>query len=1017
MTVTYPVKPGRRLLIFLLLSLAIALANGLFIYINYQYASKQLHNELAQQQDAYGRAFLAQQNSATDNLLMLASLVSNSSKLQQLFLAGKRAVAAEGGGPGGERAAALRQALLEEIGPSWNKIMQDLKGRQLHFHLAPGSLSFLRVHRPDKFGDRMDNTRFTIVDTNREQRPRVGFETGRVYAGLRGVVPVWATDPDSGKPVHVGALEAGSSYANLLQSMDRHFNMGAAVLLTRAHIEGAVWPKFIRQKYGPPIPGCDCYLEETSRPEVRDIIQAAITQSGPLFRDSKVRLLRRQGRTLALYGLPIRDYLGSKRPQRPAVGQALFWRDISDLMASFEQGLWRNIGLALLSFLLLEALLYVALRAIGRRLQHEVELATQRLNQAQQIAQLGNWVVEHDTDELWWSDEVYHIFNQMPGQFRPSLEAFWQMIHPQDRNLLQQTYTHAILAHEDFALEHRLLLEDDQIKWVQLRGHSLYAENGRPLSTHGTLQDISETKRLQRQMEDAWTRAEAANQAKSEFLANMSHEIRTPMNGVIGMTNLLLDEPLSPSQREQAETIKTSAESLLVIINDILDFSKIESGKLNLESVNFDLPRLLHDIAALMRVSTEDKGLLLQLDLADDLPQWCRGDMGRIRQILVNLLNNAIKFTESGSIRLSCRRLQPDSDPHWLHFSVQDSGIGMSREQQEGLFQRFSQADSSTTRKYGGTGLGLAISKQLTELMGGQMAVESQPGQGSTFSFSLPLGAGQAQAKDSGPNLRTGFSARVLVVDDVSTNQLVARGLLERMGLEVDCANNGAEALQRLSEDDYDLVFMDAQMPVMDGYQAARRIRDPASPVRNHQIALIAMTANAMEGAREACLEAGMDDYISKPVQPDQLQAMLQRHLVEAQQTRVADTSELPAPPPAPLFDYHQCLQQMMMGDAEIMTQVLKDLQQGLPQMQQQLQQAVTAQDAQAIGRLAHKIKGAASNLGASHFCALAQRLELAGKAERLEDTAGLMAQLEPLQQRLQGDIERAIEQLRQGSS
>jgi PAS domain S-box-containing protein len=1014
------VKPSRRTLIFLLLSLAIALADGLFIYINYRYASEQLHSELLQQQDAYGRAFLAQQNSATDNLLLLASLVSNSTDVQQLFLAGKQAISAEGGGPGGERAAALRQALLKKIGPSWDKIMQDLKGRQLHFHLGPGSLSFLRVHRPDKFGDRMDQVRHTIVDTNREQAPRVGFETGRVYAGLRGVVPVWATDPVSGERLHVGALEAGSSYSALLRSMDSHFDMGAAVLLTREHIEAAVWPDFIKKKYGQPLPGCNCYVEQSSRPEVGAIIQTAHAQSGPLFTDTEVRLIDWQGRTLALYSLPIRDYLGNREPQRPAVGHALFWRDISGLISSYRAALRQNLWLALVSFVLVEVLLFIAIRAIGRHLQHEVELATQRLNEAQGIAQLGNWVVDHGTDQLWWSDEVYRIFGKDPRQFKPSLERFWQMVHEQDREPLSQIYTRSILQQEHYSMEHRIRLDDGQIRWVQERGHTLYDEHEHPLSSHGTLQDISETKRLQQEMETAWVKAEAANLAKGEFLANMSHEIRTPMNGIIGMTNLLLDEALSQDQQEMAQTIKRSAESLLVIINDILDFSKIESGKLTLEQVDFSLPQLIQDLAALLRTVLEEKGLELRLDIAEELPDWYCGDLVRLRQILLNLLNNAIKFTEQGFVRLSCQLLQQDSDRCQLYFKVTDTGIGMAPEQQEKLFQRFSQADSSTTRKFGGTGLGLAISKQLVELMGGDMGVESQAGVGSHFWFSVSLAPGQPQAEAVINRQDSYFQAHVLIVDDVPTNQLVASGLLKRMGVSSDCAHNGLEALDMLHRLDYDLVFMDAQMPVMDGYEAARSIRDPSSQVRNHRIPLIAMTANAMDGAREACLAAGMDDYISKPVEPNQLQQILQQYLPPNRQQNLASTEATtePSPEPTPdakpgqtepLFDYASSLTQMMMGDAEIMSLVLNDLHSSLPPMLEQLGAAVRARDAQAIGSLAHKIKGAASNLGNNRFVSQAQRLEQAGKQERLEEIDRLLAQLEGLHRQLQEEMARAL--------
>ncbi|UUX51218.1 ATP-binding protein [Nisaea acidiphila] len=509
------------------------------------------------------------------------------------------------------------------------------------------------------------------------------------------------------------------------------------------------------------------------------------------------------------------------------------------------------------------------------------------------------------------------------------------------------------------------------------------------------------------EVREARDTAEAAAKAKSDFLAMMSHEIRTPMNGVIGMTRLLLRKPLGKEERHFAETVLESAEGLMHLLNGILDFSKLEAGKLDLEVLDFDLRRLIEGSLALMQGRAEEKGLSFSTEIDADCPAHLKGDSARLRQILLNLVGNGLKFTESGGVTIA---VAPGAQPGFYRFAVSDTGIGIPEDKLGRLFQEFSQADNSTARQYGGTGLGLAICKQLVELMGGTIGVDSVAGEGSTFWFELPLALGEAPDENADAVTATLPPLSLLVAEDNLVNQQVARGLLEAEGHTLRIVGDGAAALAAIEIEPagtFDAILMDMNMPGMDGLEATRRIR--ALPPPRSDIPILAATAAATAEEISRCMEAGMDGYVAKPIHPGLLFEALARVLgpvipeTETGEDLFPDAGDAP-PPASPvaekLMQDGPALEpevldtyRAQLGD-DFAAEMVTDFLSGLGDHSAAISGHLAAQDAAALGEAAHTLKSAAASVGLRRVYRDALSLETAAGTLHVDEYAAAAERL-----------------------
>jgi len=753
------------------------------------------------------------------------------------------------------------------------------------------------------------------------------------------------------------------------------------------------------------------------------------------------------------------------------------------------------------------------------------------------------YILHPATNSISWYGQVDKALGYEEGEFERTMAGWERSLHPEDADRVINAYTHSCEDGVPFVLEYRVRRKDgDYIYWSD-RGRPIYEANGHLVKFVGACTDITEQKRREAELQKAKEAAEAASQAKSEFLANMSHEIRTPMNGILGMTALALETPLTAEQQGLLTTVQESAEALLSIINEILDFSKIEAGKLRLEPVAFSLRELLEDTFSTFGLRAHQKGLELAFHLPRTIPDGLVADDGRIRQVITNLVGNAIKFTERGEVILRVALEAETETGLSFHFSVRDTGVGISKEKQALIFDAFTQADNSTTRNYGGTGLGLTICQRIVSMMNGRIWVESEQGQGSTFHFTivaqkqsaprspsyhgtfqgLPVlivddnaacrcilaemllnwdmtpsvaGSGEAALAEfdkacsnstplpvvlldaSMPNI-DGFAMaerllqrhdftpaiimmlssaaqveesdrcralgitsyvtkpvrqsdlldailtalgdtatdlvtrndtesvfggkraplRVLVAEDNPVNQQLAMRLLQKAGHTVVLASTGKKAIDLYAKQPFDLVLMDVQMPEMGGLEATRILRERQA-VGESRVPIIAMTAHAIKGDRERCLNAGMDHYVSKPIDPRKLFAAIDEVVLVKQPntpitTRNVSAETSPVPHPSERRVDLDRLLQRVEGDRRLMKELIGVFLEDLPKLSSEVNEAVEKRDHRRIERAAHTLKGAVANFGAKRARELALDLETRGRTRNFELAECILGELQ----------------------
>ena len=770
-----------------------------------------------------------------------------------------------------EDQAAARAKLYRLLEPSYLQLKQD-NVLQFHFHAKDGS-SFLRFNHPELFGDDLTKIRPSIKTMTTTENPIKGFEVEGASAGFRFIYPIYLGTQ------RLGSFEISDSFQTIRHLMSHVSEQGSHFLFLNRASLSQMTPEYL-SRYQAAI------MDEDYVVEVDNTADQAMLDAVSLQLRTRINANQnlKAHRSFATYvnasgNWYLVAFLAINDINEQPLGY-LASVSVSPEISTIQDDFWVGITASSIFMTILGWLLWRAQREAKLRgeQQKRMQIITDTVGDGLYVLNDSGYIEFINPTALQLLG--YSSANKVVGK-KAAKQFYVNAIGERGMRDAECDLCRIQKAGTPFRGDVRFMRADDTLFDVEIVSQPIMQGQ---LVTGSVLifRDVSARNRARQEMISARELAEQANASKSAFLANMSHEIRTPMNGVLGMAALLQQTPLNPEQSDYVTTIRNSGDALMTIIDDILDYSKIEAGMMVIEYVALDLRALFVDVQRLMQIRANQKGLQLSLRVNDNVPQIILGDGVRVRQILLNLINNAIKFTEVGAVDVTASLQHQQGDPLTLYVEVSDTGIGIPADKIDRLFKSFSQVDESTSRRFGGTGLGLSISKRLAELMQGEMGVRSIEGEGSVFWFTLQVQEAKQEKREVSRPSEVVLAlppARILLVEDNMVNQKVASAMLGKLGYKPDIANNGQEAITLLKERTYDLVFMDCQMPVMDGFEATRLIRSGSVGVLP-QITIIALTANVMKEDQDACYAAGMTDYLSKPLHMPALIAMLEKHLL-----------------------------------------------------------------------------------------------------------------------------------------